>query len=212
MEPTGGIEGGDMNEVDELDGMLAQADPARDRAPGVHEELIRMAAREHPLGRLRRFPSRAAVTSATIALVLAGGGAAAAATLMEWKPWAEHPDASFQYTLPSGAECELRVGNLLGADEAAEQALRDFFATQDPLTDEVIRAEIERSRAVTHTATSPDGTLIEIAWDDPRFYDADQEYGRAVSEVVTSGLWEYLEARGIEVSPDASYEGEAHCE
>ncbi|MBF0816340.1 hypothetical protein E4U02_07945 [Microbacterium paludicola] len=200
-----------MTETDELDALLAGADPTSRADGDVRAELERMS--ETPRrGRLRRFPPRAAVATVAAVLVLGGGTAAAAATgALGWQPWAEDPDAAWTYTVPSGATCELRVGNLTGAEPEVAAAVREFYATHDVLTDEAIAAVIEERRAGQHSITVG-AEEVDVAWDDPRIYDADDEYTAAVHRVASEAMWEHLEAEGIALGPDGSYEGESHCE
>ncbi|MFK4789407.1 hypothetical protein [Microbacterium sp. ZW T5_56] len=57
--------------------------------------------------RTRRTPR--VLAGLGLAIVLMGGaGTAVASGGLSWLPWAQHPDAVYAFTLPSGRECELR--------------------------------------------------------------------------------------------------------
>lgn len=72
--------------------------------------------------RATRPTRRAAVLAAAPVLTLGGAGAAAAAVL-DWSPWAQQPDVAFTYTLPSGATCAQRLGNVTAADPAVADGI-----------------------------------------------------------------------------------------
>lgn len=63
-------------------------------------------AAERP--RTRKTP-RLAVAVGLAALLTAGGGTAFAVGSFNWAPWAQDPDATYAFTLPSGRACEERV-------------------------------------------------------------------------------------------------------
>jgi hypothetical protein len=58
--------------------------------------------------RSRRTP-RLAVAFGLAVLLTGGAGAAVAAGGFDWLPWAQTPDVSYPFTLPSGRECEIRL-------------------------------------------------------------------------------------------------------
>ena len=61
---------------------------------------------EQPRG---RWTPRLAAGVGLAVLLTGGAGAAVAAGGFEWLPWAQDPDATSVFTLPSGRECELRM-------------------------------------------------------------------------------------------------------
>lgn len=63
-------------------------------------------AAERPV--VRRTPRLAAGVGLAV-LLSAGGGAAFAAGGFNWLPWAQDPDVSYTFTLPSGRSCEARI-------------------------------------------------------------------------------------------------------
>lgn len=52
---------------------------------------------------------RLAVAFGLVVLLTGGAGAAVAAGGFNWLPWAQDPDVSYPFTLPSGRECEIRL-------------------------------------------------------------------------------------------------------
>ena len=191
--------------------------------PSVEDELARMAVASRTDtasagSTKRRVPRMAAIGLAAV-LVIGGAGAAAAATggFTSW--WADEPDATFVFTLPSGAACEARWGNVMGgfADKAAREAAREYLGTVDEVDPVVIDAEIRRMRADRDVwLQHPDGSK-EPAWYGTENYKSpDAEYQQAVSVVVGNELWEELERQGFDVEPGEnerglSIEGEISC-
>ena len=191
--------------------------------PSVEDELARMAvaartdsARSEPSK--RRVP-RVAVIGLAAALVIGGAGAAAAATggFTSW--WADDPDAAYTFTLPSGAVCEARWGNVMGsyADKAAREAAREYLGTIDDIDQADIDSEIARMRADRDSWLQNDDGTQEPAWYGTENYKSpDTEYSQAVSLVVSNALWEELRRQGFvldagENERGLSVDGEMNC-
>lgn len=103
-----------MNSRDPLDALLDSSAPD---AVTVTDALTRdlnaataMAESQvtSELPRPRRTP-RLAVALGLAVLLTGGAGAAVAAGGFNWLPWAQTPDVSYPFTLPSGRECEIRL-------------------------------------------------------------------------------------------------------
>lgn len=112
------------------------------RTPELEWELARLsvATRER---RRRARSHRVGVIAAAggVALLLAGGAAAAATGL--WQPWAETPDGTFTYVLPSGIECEERVGEITAENPQVREAIQSIFRDTD-VVEEADPAQWER--------------------------------------------------------------------
>lgn len=103
-----------MNSRDRLDVLLDSSVPDAvtitdaitrdmDTATAMAESQV---TSERP--RPRRTP-RLAVAFGLAVLLTGGAGAAVAAGGFDWLPWAQDPDVSYPFTLPSGRECEVRL-------------------------------------------------------------------------------------------------------
>ncbi len=191
--------------------------------PSVEDELARMAvvartdtARSE---RKKRRVPRVAVIGLAAALVVGGAGAAAAATggFTSW--WADEPDAVYVFTLPSGAVCEARWGNVMGsyADKAAREAAREYLGTIDDLDQADVDAEIARMRADRDSWLQNEDGTREPAWYGTENYKSpDMEYLDAVSFVVSGALWAELERQGFDLDAGEnerglSVDGEMNC-
>lgn len=98
----------------DLDRLLAMSSPT---VVAVDDALIRdvdrvtMAAQRLIAGEQRR-PRRSRPLFVGLALALAicsGAGAAVASGGFAWLPWAQNPDVSQSFALPSGRQCEERI-------------------------------------------------------------------------------------------------------
>lgn len=166
------------------------------------EGLAMLVAAEHgDDGRQRtgrRHLSRAAVTGITVGSLLGFGGiAAAAATFEQWSPWAQDPDAALTYTLPSGAECEYRIGHLTGDAEAAQEA-RDWAGSVDLLAVADIDGTIQMFREDTRVKVLEDGTEIPAAYGTDHYYTPDAEYHYAVTHAVGAAIDAELIRQGFD--------------
>lgn len=164
--------------TDPLDLLLNSSAP--DTAdPDLSDEFAAMvAAARLEVRPVRRLP-RYVATGALVGILLGGAGAAAAVTLGDWSPWAQHPDYSYTYTLPSGVRCEARLGNVSGSDAELVGAMKEYLASVDVL--EI--ADVDAAIAVLRAREE--------------FADADAEYQLAVDMAVTTVLFEEMERQGF---------------
>ncbi|MFP7761668.1 hypothetical protein [Marisediminicola sp. LYQ85] len=115
---------------DELDELLDKSDPAGDLTAAEQRMVADLADQSAPRRRSRY--ARPVAAGAFAAMLLGGGAMAAAAATGVWSPWAQ-TDALYAttYELPSGAECEIRVGDVRGAREDVDdvnEVIRDALA------------------------------------------------------------------------------------
>lgn len=196
-----GIEGDDLDRaLRSAGGLIAP------RTPELEHELAALSIATRSRTRVRT-PKRIGTIAAAggLALLLAGGAAAAATGV--WKPWAETPDGSFTYVLPSGIECEERIGVVDVDAPDLRAALQSIFQTVD------VVAEAEAGVPAWERRLRADGGALDIAqtWvatgrtSLPTVDDviAQMAYSRAVDEVISSELRE----RGLD--PDESRDGMA---
>ena len=101
----------------EIDTLLTMSDPARSLTARERQLTAAMADQSAPVRSRIRF-SRSLALSGLVALLLGGGGAVAAAATGLWDGWA-------QDELPSGASCEMRIGNVQGAPDEVSNVIRD---------------------------------------------------------------------------------------
>jgi hypothetical protein len=187
-----------------LDRMLAASGPrVTELTPAVEDELARMtvAARTDTApsrGKSRRA-GRVAAVGVAAALLLGGAGAAAAATggFTSW--WADEPAATYEFTLPSGARCEARWGNITAGtkDEPIAEAARRWYATAD--VDALVAAGIDAQVALVRAddfATMDDEGHV-VSTEDTRTDDS--VYVRAVSELLYYALTADLERQGFDL-------------
>jgi len=111
--------------TDEVDKLLTMSDPASELTLGEQQLSAEMIDQSMPAKRLRRY-ARPIAAGAIAAVLLGGGGVAAAAVTGLWDPWAEKDAlAILHYELPSGASCDMRVGNVQGAPDEVDDVIRD---------------------------------------------------------------------------------------
>lgn len=177
-------------QIDDLDTLLEDADPAGDLTPDERRQVAAMAARSAP-GRRRR-PARPVAAAAIAASLLGVGAVAAAAAGSQWSPWAQDdPLVSISYVRPSGATCELRFGNLTAVSEEYGEVIRDTVASTR-LTDADVAAALEHH---------------DVPLD---FFPEDKGYDIGVSMALQLRIRAALEAHGI-LGQSASYESEIVC-
>ena len=141
-----------------------------------------------------------------------GIGAAAMATGL-WAPWAQTPDGTFTYTLPSGVSCEQRVGDLHSENPDIQRAVQEIFATTDVVAESDIAARNERlltedsaleyAQATVDSNSSPGYGTIE-----------DVIYGMAVRTAVLETVNEELVERGFQLTDERatmSLRGQSLC-
>ena len=140
--------------TDEHDKLLMMSDPADDLTAKEQRLVAEMAEQSTPVTIRRRY-ARPIAAGAIAAMLLGGGGIAAAAASGLWSPWAQNDAlAIVDYELPSGVNCELRIGNVQGAPGEVDDVIRDALAgvefddrdiaegaayvgvTENPLTDD----------------------------------------------------------------------------
>ncbi|PJJ65379.1 hypothetical protein [Compostimonas suwonensis] len=202
---------------DPFDEVLDQSSPrTTPLTPDVMVELKRLGAITGAAAgaRPRRW-ARPAVAALVAALVFGGVATAAAATGMWTLPWAQSDSiASFSYTLPSGIECEQRIGGVSGTVPAAIEATEDFYRDTDLaalLTDDAIQATIERRRGGESVHVNPDGSRVPGGFG-TEYYSADQEYMTAVWDIVVTAMDADLARRGMTgVDNELTLQSEPNC-
>ena len=205
----------DTNDHDELDQVLRRlASPTTQITPAVEDELAsltivtRRAAR--PVARKRAW--RLSLTAGIPVVAVFGIGAAAMATGL-WAPWAQTPDGTYTYTLPSVVTCEQRVGDLHSEDPDIQRAVQEIFDTMDVVAESDVDARyewlltqdsaLEYAQATVESSSSPGYSTTE-----------DVVYGTAVRGAVLKTVNEELVERGFFQSDERdtmSLRGQALC-
>lgn len=179
-----------MNDT-ELDALLAPTDLMHPAA--LDSDLVMLVSdAERAARRARRTPR---VVAGGVALGLALGGATAAAAsigVFDWEPWAESAPSN-TFTLPSGIECELRLGNVIIGDPAAAAAAQDIIDH----TDFIAEVDMEAQLAAVQNATVSE----------------DRKYRMALSMGAQFLVMDKLEERGFDLDDIhfGSISGEGHC-
>ncbi len=200
---------------DHFDEVLDQSAPYTSHiTPEVASELQRLRADTAASPR-RRGWGRPAVAGLAAVLMIGGSAAAAAAAGAWYFPWAENDSvASFTYTLPSGIECEQRVGGVTGDVQAVTDATENFFRSTDIqglLTPEAIQRAIDHHRAGDEIHVNDDGTVVPGGYG-TAFYSADREYATAVWDVVVTAMDDDLARQGLTgVDPSSTLQSEPRC-
>lgn len=150
---------------DELNELLNRSDPVGELSETEQRLTAELVYQSGPTRR-RRYARP--VAAGALAVVLVGGGAmAAAAATGLWSPWAQD-DALFvvKYELPSGADCEFRLGNVQGKpDEVAKinEVIRETLAGAEFDDREI--AEVAASVGVPgHPATDDRAYETGFTW------------------------------------------------
>lgn len=201
---------------DRLDELLDQSSPRTTAiTPDVTQELHHLVGETRAVSRGRRRWSRPVVAGLATVLVIGGGTAAAAASGMWTLPWAASDSiASFTYTLPSGIECEQRVGGVTGTVPAVIEATEAFYRDTDIealLTPDAIQSAIDRQRSGESIHVLDDGTRVPGGYG-TEFYNADSEYMTAVINVVFTAMDDDLARQGLAgVDNEASLQSEPNC-
>lgn len=203
-----------MSEVtdrDFLDLLLADSVPqTSEMTPDVVRQLDLLVAESAPSEdrRARRRSWRRPLAAGLMSVLVLGGVAtAAAAATGVWPLWAETPDAVAQFALPSGAQCEYRLGNVQGHDPAAVQLIRDHYRSLDTselLEPENVTAMIERIRIEEAQSVSRDSGYQSLS--------ADSAYRIATWRLLHEGLESKIADAGI--ASDAAQlmsNGQLHC-
>lgn len=165
-------------------------------------------------------------------LLLGGTGAAFAATTIdwssfwgistttEWADWAQHPDATINYTLPGGGSCELRLGEFqyspdlnrpanIAADPRSIDAALNYLHSADVLADSDVDGVIQENRSDENWADDGTGNPVPFGYGTDN-YNADVEYNLAVSEAVQEAITAHLDTLGIP-STGLGYQSQAQC-
>lgn len=200
----------------DLDARLREAAPPLENSPDLQPAIADLVAATRSTRPRRRVGRRGALIGTTTAgIVLAGTAAAAALGIGGWTtPWGKDPVGAIEFTLPSGVECEFRIGNFSASSPGATDELRAWL--DDHTLDEVadIDAALAVIRADDQTFTRADGTEVDVGYGTP-YYDADVEYFDAVSLAISSAIGERVKDTGVFDDGDASasfgHAGELRC-
>lgn len=150
---------------------------------------------------------------------LAGVGMAAAAATGLWSPWAQDPDLSYQFTLPSGQSCEVRYG-LMSTDPGAapidssqlDTGLADWLTSTDVLAQADIAGAMkafEAGEVPTFAARLSDDGTVTIQQDArAKSLTGDELYASAVEYAVADVINAEVAARGL---PGIAYATESVC-
>jgi hypothetical protein len=176
-------------------------------------ELVADARRAARPGRSRRTKRHVVAASAAILFGLAGASTAAATVSgVDWLPWAEDPDAIFTYTLPSGAVCEERIGEVSAADARITEATREYFRNNDVLALVDVDAMIAQMRTEDDTPAGAGGVELPAAYPDEQPMPADLEYSLALQRAVGGLVSAELERQGFDLdAAEVGWGGQASC-
>lgn len=172
-------------QTDEIDELLKMSDPASELTAKERRAAAEMVDQSMPPKR-RRY-ARPLAVGTIAAVLLCGGGMAAAAATGLWDGWAQDDAlAILHYELPSGVPCEIRIGNVQGAPDAVDDAIRDALAG----------AEFDDAEV----ASSIDNSVDPLT--------DDEAYENAYNWTVVAHIDEALKANGLEsVKPQYSAQG-----
>lgn len=200
----------------ELDRTLQRlAHPATPITPLIEDELasltITTMRESRPIAQRRVW--RLSLTAGVSLAAVIGVGAAAAAAGLLWAPWAQTPDGSFTYKLPSGIACEERVGNLHAENPEVQQAVQEIFSSRDVVADSDVAAWNERLLAEDSALAYAEATVRDSSL--PGYSTtADVIYGMAVSRAVMETVDQELVQRGFDTSDERnmiSIQGQTLC-
>lgn len=201
-----------------LDDLLDLSKPSTtDITPVVATEIehLRTASRSHARRVTHRRWFRPVAAGLAGAIVLGGAATAAAATGVWTNPWAHNPATSFTFTLPSGAVCEQRIGNVSGLEPDQVDRIESVFAGMDIgalLSPAAISAVVAERRAQgPGVFVNDDGTTEDSGYG-TRHYSQDEEYWTAVWDIVVTAFDKEAALAGISTEgTDLTFSGEAHC-
>lgn len=199
--------GNDGRADEVLDALLTAAAPVRtrrDAETAVAIDAMVDAARFDAASR-RRGIARLAAIGAAGALLLSGAGAAVAVSSGYWSPWAEQPDGFVRFTVPSGAECEIRYGDLDARRDVAA-AIRDFLGDEPRVHAALDRIdeEIVAIRAMPMQAGDEFGNSWDVGYGTEGYLSPDAEYKLAADWAVGQALHEHLETLGLDAVADGT--------
>jgi len=203
------------SEPDPLDALLARSAPPVAR-PALGAELAAMAAdaRREALPRRRRA-AKLAIGAGVTALLLGGAGVAFGEDVFPWQAWAQDPDVSVSFTLPSGRACETRIlvdpttsaGDGIQTPAPDSPHMREWIRSTDLL------AGFDAAKTLTGVPVStddggpfrrlPDGSYERVpgGWtkrmpgpdgtvEPPRTFTEDERYQRAVEMYISERIRE----------------------
>lgn len=167
------------------------------------EDLVTRARREQ-----LRSPRRVAIAvgAGMSALLFVGGGVAVANDVL-WSDWVEDPVGEYQFTLPSGNSCVVRVGDVESQDLRVEAAMQAFYAGD-------VSAKIRFDAAADERRLSPDnvqladGTIVDLVPGSP-LYNKDRDYRNTMEVAISTALTEELRQQGL--SGDWTSNSEMTC-
>ena len=200
----------------DLDDRLNEAAPSLDHTPDLQPAIADLVEATRLTQPRRRRPGRRGVliSTTTAGIVLAGTATAAALGFGGWEtPWGKDPVGAIAFTLPSGVECEFRIGNFSASSPGTADELRSWLDdhTLDQITD--IDATLKYMRAEGSTYTQDDGTEVAVGYGTP-YYDANVEYFNAVQRGINNAILDRAEETGImPEGPNGSlgHAGELNC-
>lgn len=202
-----------------------------DEVLAVHLAAMAAATTREQRNTSRRKQGIAVAILAPV-LLLGGAGAAFAATTIdwssfwgistttEWADWAQHPDATINYTLPRGGSCELRLGEFqyspdpnrpanVAADPRSIDAALNYLHSADVLADSDVDGVIQENRSDENWADDGAGNPVPFGSGTDN-YNADVEYNLAVSEAVQEAITSHLHTLGIP-STGLGYQSQERC-
>lgn len=175
--------------TDEFDQRMRECDPAGELSFRDRELLAVMTAESRPVRKHRYARSIGVIAVAGVVL---GGTAAVAAASGLWEPWAQDdPYVTVPFHVPSGAQCEMRVGDLQGVPPEVEQVVRETLANATFTDADVVKA----------------AKSVESA-EDPLTDDATYEMG--LNWAITKRVDAALAVRGLSWD-GSSMSGQAIC-
>lgn len=209
-------------EQDALDAVLDRSRAMLTEPDDLQTEVQTMLHQleDLPQGHRARTGGRRRVVSIfALSALLVGGGVSAAAASGLWSWWADDPDLSYEFTLPSGASCEVRYGLMSTEPGTApvdstnlDAGLAEWLTTNDVLS----LADV--SGAVTALETGEvefftvhlddDGTVTKEAVRPDESLDADKFYATAVEYAVAEVISVEVAARDL---PGIAYGTESVC-
>ncbi|MFL2002195.1 MULTISPECIES: hypothetical protein [unclassified Microbacterium] len=205
-----------MNEtLDPMDDLLNRTAPPPIESGSALGRDLRMVSREArrharhttvPGPRTR--PARVALGAGLAVLLVAGAGTAVAATTFDWAPWAQDPDISYPFALPSGRDCEARVQMLVvtSIDEngrietAYDETVADHFRAFDAIgasdVEESITEVLNRKGSGSMIVIHPDGQISDMP-ETPEGPTQDDVYAAAVDDALGDALRTEAVAYGL---------------
>ncbi|MCW2856169.1 MAG: hypothetical protein JWR52_1784 [Marmoricola sp.] len=159
----------------------------------------------------RRKKSRRAVLIGTsTTMLVACGTAVAAATIGGWHaPWADRPLGSITFELPSGGQCEQRIGDLHVGNAKAQSIVQSWLSGH-PLSQVVDADASLRTIRSSKQMWDKDGIEIPVGYG-TKHYDADYEYVDAVMQALSGAINAKLAEEGFATYVPVTWGGELRC-